>query len=69
MKTIYLEFYECEHSGDLEMYIADVRNCGARIIKQSVDCDAELGYLTIEVRDEKEFWNEFKETDSYGFLN
>ena len=64
-----LEFYECEHQGDLDHYTDDVLSCGASIIKKEINYEAEIGKVLIEVNDSKLFWNKFKETESYEFLN
>jgi len=67
-KRLYFTFTECEHNGDLENYSADVRNSGGQIISSRVDPEAEEGYMTIEVENEKEFWNNFNKTDSSDFV-
>lgn len=64
-----VQFYECEHQGDLDHYLDDLTSCGASIIKKEINYEAEIGEVLIEVNDSKLFWNKFKETDSYEFLN
>ena len=68
MKRLTLEFYECEHQGDLDNYIADFPK-GTVIISKSINSDAETGTVVIEVYNSAMFWDLFKETDTYGFLN
>jgi hypothetical protein len=61
-----LAFYECEHSGDLEVYLADLRKAGAKILSTSIN-EAEIGRVRIQVADRATFIEAFKKTDSYGF--
>ena len=68
MKTINLEFYECEHQGDLDNYISDLPK-GVYVTHRSINYSAETGNITIQVEDDKAFWEEFKKTDAYEFLN
>lgn len=69
MKTITLEFYECEHQGDLDNYLYDVRQSGGKIISERINYEAEIGIVAAEVQDDKEFWRLFKETEAYNWLN
>jgi hypothetical protein len=69
MKTLTLEFYECEHGGDLNNYMEDIIECGGKIIDSDIDYEAEIGEVVVEVEDEKAFNKLFEETDSYDFLN
>lgn len=69
MEKLILEFYECEHDGDLNYYIGDITDCGGKYLSGRVDHDREIGWVTVEVKDKREFWNKFKQTDAYGFLN
>ena len=68
---IYLSFSECEHSGDLDAYAADVTKCGGVIANKSVsydeDCCEEMGHIYFDVYDKAEFFDAFKKTESYGF--
>jgi hypothetical protein len=62
-----LSFYECEHNGDLENYISDIRDSGGRIIGSKVDLEEEIGYVLFE--HDSTFWGKFKKTESYTFIN
>ena len=64
-----IDFYECEHNGDLDNYIEDMVSCGAKIISRELDYDGEVGSVEFEVVDMKEFMSKFEETDSYDFVN
>lgn len=68
MKKITLNFYECEHQGDLDTYINDLPK-GTRVISKSIDYDDETGTVVIEVDNVAIFWVEFGKTDAYQFLN
>ena len=65
-KTLY--FTECEHHGDLDNYISDLRDSGAIIIASTVFPDTEVGEVTIEVKDITTFIKKFKKTESYEFI-
>jgi len=64
-----LEFYECEHSGDLDNYVSDMLDCGATILSSSVDTEDEIGYVRFEVDDIETFMFKFKDTEAYEFVN
>lgn len=68
MVTLTLEFYECEHSGDVQRYERDIVACGGRVTNyrlfRNETCEIEF-----QVSDEAQFWAEFKHTSAYGFLN
>ena len=66
-----IEFYECEHGGDLENYLSDMRDCGATIISSYVDSEDEIGYVTYEVDEDnlETFMDKFKDTEAYEFVN
>jgi hypothetical protein len=71
VRTATIQFYECEHDGDLDTYIEDLTNSGFSVSGATVNEDAEIGTCTIEAPEEE--WAtcvaKFKETDSFGFLN
>ena len=67
-KTFNLAFYECEHNGDLEMYIDDIKASGGKVIESRVDFDDETGYVTVEAADYWDFTQKFKETEAYCFI-
>ena len=62
-----IEFYECEHDGDLNNYISDLQESGASVIDSNINHEAEIGHVTIEVEDYEAFLEKFKETDSIDF--
>jgi len=64
-----IEFYECEHGGDLENYLSDMRDCGATIISSYVDSEDEIGYVTYEVENSDDFIYKFINTEAYEFVN
>ena len=73
MKRITLSFGECEHQGDLDCYIRDIRECGGKIISSRLsggdDGVYETGHVTFEVEDSVAFTAKFKLTDSWDFCN
>ena len=69
MVTLRLSFYECEHYGDMQNYISDMVNCGAKIINSELDTDDETCTIIYSVEDQEEFIKKFIETDSYEFVN
>jgi len=66
-----IEFYECEHEGDLDDYCHDLRKSGATIVGTSVNHRAEIGYVRFRVKDDdyEAFFAKFKQTDAYEFIN
>ena len=62
-----LSFYECEHEGDLEYYLADLTKSGAKIVSSEINYDAETAEVTIEVEDKDGFLEAYKKTETYGF--
>jgi len=66
---MYFNFIECEHEGDLEVYLADLRSSGATIKSTDINEDAETAEVSVEVPMDKvkEFGDKFKSTDSYQF--
>lgn len=68
MKRYNIRFYECEHHGDLGNYAQELGECGATIVKQTLDEDNEEGVVKIEINEsQSEFIEKFKQTDSYYF--
>lgn len=65
--VIEVEFGECEHYGDLDMYCDGMARHGARIIKAWMPCPeyAEVGIAQVEVRDEAQ-WNECLNDEDVG---
>ena len=66
-KTKTIQFYECEHQGDLDSYTEDLIACGIKVISESVNHEAELGTVQIEYTDEQ--WQKFINTNAYEYLN
>lgn len=64
-----ISFYECEHQGDLNNILEDMRSCGAKIGYTRLDVDEETCTIEYEVEDMGEFINKFIETESYNFVN
>ena len=67
MEQITITFTECEHRGDLNNYIGDLVEAGARILSSNVNHDTEEGNVCVEVSDREAFDKAFKATDSYNF--
>ena len=67
MRKILLNFYECEHYGDLDNYASDVEASGGVIESRMVDTEEETG--TLECSIPHDFWTKFKTTNAYEFLN
>lgn len=64
-----ISFYECEHQGDLNNILEDMRSCGAKIGYTQLDVDEETCTIEYEVEDMGEFAVQFKDTESYDFIN
>lgn len=67
MKTITLNFHECEHEGDLDYYLDDIREAGGNAVSWELNYEAETAEVKVEVEDVKEFLIKFKETDGCDF--
>ena len=67
--TLTISFYECEHDGDLEDYVDDVVESGGKIVSSEINEEAEIGRVTVEVEDREAFFEKFKKTDAYCFIN
>ena len=66
-----ISFYECEHEGDLEDYLHDMRKAGAIILGTGINYSAEIGVVRFRVKDDdyEAFHRLFKQTDSVDFVN
>lgn len=66
-----LQFYECEHDGDLGTYVDDLVQCGATIISTSINEEAEIGTVVIEFPDNEkvQFIEKLRKTETFLFLN
>jgi hypothetical protein len=69
METLHIEFYECEHQGDLDNYIEDILESGGEVVTSEINYEAEIGFVRIEVLDKKDFVEKFSQTESYDFIN
>lgn len=68
-KTLFLRFYECEHGGDLEHYLTDLRESGATLLRPQFDPDAEEAVVEFTVTDFPAFKTAFQQTDSADFAD
>ena len=69
MKTI-IDFYECEHGGDMDNYIDDLYESGAVIVSSQLNFDEETYKIVVDFEKEEKkekFLIKFKETDSFSF--
>jgi len=64
-----ISFYGCEHQGDLNNILEDMRSCGAKIGYTRLDVDEETCTIEYEVEDMGEFATQFIDTESYDFIN
>ena len=60
-------FGECEHSGDLDRYLDDVRLSGGTILNSNINYISEVGVVELEVEYYDEWLEKFKKTESYLF--
>jgi hypothetical protein len=65
--TIYC--HECEHEGDMNNYLYDIRNSGAKVLSHEIFYDSETGEIHVEIDDLDKFNEKFQETDSYDFCH
>jgi hypothetical protein len=71
MSKITITFDECEHTGDMDMYYGDIQDAGGKADWNSItiDHDAEVGTIEVEVDDYQSFLTRFMKTDAFGFSN
>ena len=62
-------FYECEHDGDLDMYIEELERCGAKVENREVDTISETGIVICTIEDRPTFRDKFDPTEAREFLN
>lgn len=64
-----INFDECEHTGDMDMYYGDIQDAGGKADWNSItiDHDAETGSIEVEVDDIKDFTAKFSKTDAADF--
>jgi hypothetical protein len=68
-KVLQLHFYECEHEGDLERYIADIEACEGRIVQQKLsESRPGVGAVDVAVPSRRLFRAKFQQTPSSQFL-
>lgn len=67
MKKKILQFFECEHRGDLDNYIGDIVRCGGQVLSSVVYPDEEMGIVVAMV--DPTFIGKFNETDAFQFLD
>ena len=67
MREVNIQFYECEHDGDLQNYIEDIEQSGGEVLDSSLNYEAEVGSVKVKIDDT--FLDKFKETDAYQFIN
>lgn len=68
-RTLHLRFYECEHQGDLQTYLEDLRSAGAAILAHQLEPDVEEAVVRIQVEDFPAFKTAFQQTDSADFCD
>jgi|GEM_PF-650501 len=66
---IHLRFYECEHHGDLNRYLEDLRSSGATVLDHRPDLEAEEAVVKIQVSDFPSFKTAFQKMDSADFTD
>jgi hypothetical protein len=64
---ITINFYECEHDGDLSSYINDIVLSGGKIKYSEPNFEAEIAEVIVEVDDITVFIDTFCETDACDF--
>ncbi len=62
-----IEFFECEHEGDLARYIRDIERAGGRVVRKRLDSDGEHGEVEVEVTDMYDFSARFRKTPAFEF--
>lgn len=68
-RILHLRFYECEHHGDLQTYLDDVREAGATVLDHHLDQDAEEAVVKLQVEDFDAFKSTFQKTSSANFAD
>lgn len=67
MQHLIINFYECEHGGDLDKYINDLHACGASVVNCEPNYEAETAEVEISVDDKNVFFEKFFKTDACSF--
>ncbi|MDF3130380.1 hypothetical protein P0Y35_14330 [Kiritimatiellaeota bacterium B1221] len=65
----FLRFYECEHHGDLNAYLDDVRACGGDVLQSHLLEEDEEGRAQVEVTDFPAFKVAFQKTETADFCD
>jgi hypothetical protein len=68
-RTIHLRFYECEHHGDLNAYVHDLRQSGAKVLDQCLNEAAEEAVVKLTVEDFPAFKAAWQQTESADFAD
>jgi hypothetical protein len=66
-ESFLVEFYEAEHTGDLNRYIADLVKSGAKVGASELDDEDETALVKVTVENKAEFIENFSKTESFGF--
>lgn len=66
-RTIF--FRECEHEGDVDHYAEEVIAAGAKIIRTTLNEDAETCAMEVEVGNWEAFFEAFSKTDAGLFAS
>ena len=69
MHKLGISFYECEHYGDVENCLQDIRSCGGKVIHSELNADSEYCHVTFEVENKEVFFARFVHTNSFDFCN
>lgn len=68
-RTLHLRFYECEHGGDLERYLTDLRESGASLLRPTFNQETQEAVVEFTVTDFLAFKTAFQKTDSADFAD
>lgn len=63
-----INFYECEHNGDLDNYKDNVRESGGDILNSGLDYEAEIGWVKVQVDNIEDFKEKLSKTDAWDFI-
>ena len=66
-ETMILHFTECEHDGDMEVYMTDITHSGGSIIRTELNDEAETCEINFSVGNKAQFLVDFATTQSHGF--
>jgi hypothetical protein len=63
-----LIFLECEHEGDLDNYLDDIKKSGGKVLLSRIDNDEVIAEVVVEY-EEDEFMEKFINTNAFQFSN